>query len=194
MKLPSSTHQEEAEDVFFGQIVIILARWFLLAALMILALGATRDIGETSTVTLLMVLLMAINFYLHGRYVLEQPANRLLLIAVGVLDLLIVTFFVLGWSWGGKRGLTSEFFIFYYPLVLAYALVFPARVALRYALMAIGLYLGVCLFVNLTDVGLTGYVDISALKTIVTRLVTLGAMSGLGTFYWRIQRQRRLAV
>jgi hypothetical protein len=39
----TATQQEEAEDIFFGQIVIVLARWFFLTAIMILALTATKD-------------------------------------------------------------------------------------------------------------------------------------------------------
>jgi hypothetical protein len=31
-------------------------------------------------------------------------------------------------------------------------------------------------------------------EQVVLRLITLGAMGGLGTFYWRIQRDRRRAA
>ncbi len=33
MQLRIATHQEEAEDIFFGQIVITLARWFFVSAI-----------------------------------------------------------------------------------------------------------------------------------------------------------------
>jgi hypothetical protein len=212
----TATQQEEAEDIFFGQIVIVLARWFFLSAIMILALTATKDVNETSTVTLLVVALMAINFFIHGRYVMERPANRLLLMVAGVLDLLIISFFVLAWDWRGNQGLNSEFYIFYYPMVFAFALVFPPRATLRYALLAIGLYLGACVLGLLLPGGWPvqaarpwpqpGFTETLALllpggwlapagvaifKIVVSRLVTLAAMGGLGTFYWRIQRQRR---
>ena len=38
--------QEAAEDIYFGQLVMIWARWFLIAAGVILALWNVEDSGE----------------------------------------------------------------------------------------------------------------------------------------------------
>ncbi len=134
--------QEAAEDIFFGQIVIIWARWFFILAGAILALWSSATISELTLAVVFIVALMGINFFVHGRYLLEKPANRLLILVTALLDLIIITLLVL--TWQGEGGLRSQFFIFYYPLL---------------------------------------------------RVITLAATSGLGTYYWRVQRsqQRTLA-
>ena len=68
--------QEAAEDVFFGQSVIIWARWFVILAGAILVLWTTNTEGELSLSILPIVVLMVVNLYLHGRYMMERPVNK----------------------------------------------------------------------------------------------------------------------
>src|SRR5262245_12778765 len=93
-----SAAQEAAEDLFFGQVVIIWARWFLILTGAILTLWSATSVGEITAKILPIVVLMAMNFFLHGRYLMEQPANRRLIVAASVLDLLVVTATVLLWQ------------------------------------------------------------------------------------------------
>lgn len=185
---PSRTPaQEAAEDIFFGQIVVIWARWFFIAAGAVLALWSARTVAELTGAILIVVALMAINFFVHGRYLMERPANRLFLLATGLLDLTIITLLV--WNWQGQGGLESPFFILYYPILFSFALIFSPRVTTLATLMVLGVYTGVCLVVNPALVG-----DIHQISSLATKLITLAAMGGLGTFYWRIQRNQRRAV
>ena len=89
-----TVQQEIAEDIFFGQLVSIWARWFLIFAGTILALWSTSDETQLSLAILPVIALMAMNFFLHGRYIVEQPANRILIVAASVLDLAIITLIV----------------------------------------------------------------------------------------------------
>ena len=187
MKPARTLAQEAAEDIFFGQIVLIWARWFFILAGAVLALWSAKTVPELTATILLVAALMAFNFLVHGRYLLERPANRLLLTALGVLDLIIVTALVLGWK--GQGGLQSELFIFYYPLVFAFALVFPPPITAAYTLVVLGMYTAVCGWVDPAFIW-----DVGKVETLVMRLVTLAAMGGLGTYYWRIQRTRRRAA
>ncbi len=179
--------QETAEDIFFGQIVIIWARWFFIAAGAVLALWSAHTVAELTIAILIVVALMAINFFVHGRYLMERPANRLFLLATGLLDLSIITLLV--WNWQGQGGLESPFFILYYPILFSFALVFPPRLTTAYALLMLGLYVGVCFGANPAFI-----YDLGLVTSLVTKLITLAAMGGLGTFYWRIQRNQRRAV
>ena len=86
-----STEQEAAEDIFFGQIVIIWARWFVIAGGAIVTLLQATEISELTSATAFVVGLMAINFFVHGRYIMELPANRNMLLALSLLDLTIIT-------------------------------------------------------------------------------------------------------
>lgn len=189
MSTPASLAQENAQDIFFGQIVLIWSRWFFVAAGTVLALWSARTLAELTAVILVVIGLMAMNFFVHGRYLLEKPVNRFLLAGLSLLDLALITVFV--WNWQGQGGLQSELFVFYYPLVFAFALVFAPAATLGYTGLVLGAYLGVCLLARpglLTSAGLSDYV------TLLTRLITLAAMGGLGTYYWRIQRTQRRAL
>jgi hypothetical protein len=186
MQAVRTAQQEAAEDIFFGQIVIIWARWFLIFAGIILILWSTTRAEDLVTGVLPIVALMAMNFFLHGRYLVEKPANRTLLIITSLIDLIIITLILLLWP---PSGLKNDFFIFYYPVVLAVAFVFPQRMSVIYTLLIVLAYAGVSLA---TDPAAFSIVDNQ--KVLVQRLITIAAMGGLGTFYWRIQRSRRRAA
>lgn len=182
MESVRSTAQESAEDLFFGQVVINWARWFLIAAGIVLVLWTSEQSDRLVIGITPVVALMAVNFYLHGRYLMERPANPSLIAVTSVIDLVIITTVVLVWP--DQRGLASEFFILYYPVVLAYAFVMQPRMAAVYTVAALGAYTAACLVTGTV-------VDDDEAKRLIIRLITMASMGGLGTYFWRIQRDRR---
>lgn len=182
MKEVRTPEQEAAEDIFFGQLVIIWARWFVIGTGVALVVWAANDLGTLTASILLVVALMVMNFFLHGAYVVEKPQNRGVVSLVSLVDLAIVTLIVVFFQ--GKSGFGSPFFVFYYPLVLAFALVFPWRIAAVYTIATIAAYAAVCVFTGTVD----GMTD---LKTLIMRAITLASTGALATYYWRIQRDRR---
>lgn len=194
MRETRTSTQEAAEDVFFGQAVMIWARWFLIAGSLILALWTVDSVTQVVIGTLPVVGLMAMNFYLHGRYLAGRPANPLLIGMASLLDLAAITIVVLVWP--GLRGLESQFFVMYYPIVLAFAFVMPRKAAIAYTLAALGAYTGACVIGGISSfIEAEGTaVDMGSVEVLVMRLITLAAMGGLGTYYWRIQRNRRRAA
>jgi hypothetical protein len=179
-----SPRQEAAEDIFFGQLVIIWARWFVILTGAILALWAASSISELTVASLLIVALMAVNFFVHGRYLMEKPINRTLTGLVSLIDLTIITLIVLAWR--GQTGLDSPFFIFYYPVLAAFAFVFTPGFTFVYTVLALISYAGAAF---VADPGF--FLELRDLELLISRLITLAAMGGLGTYYWRIQRDRR---
>lgn len=176
--------QETAEDIFFGQVVIIWARWLIIFAAAILILWSATTVGELAGKILTVVALMGINFFLHGRYLVERPANPSLLLVISLLDLVIISTVAL--LWPAQRGLDSPFFVLYYPMLLAFAFVFPPRITAVYTLLALMIYASAGLLAD------PGFIfDGEGLETLATRLITLASMSALGAYYWRIQRDRR---
>jgi hypothetical protein len=174
--------QEAAEDLYFGQTVILWARWFVVIGAIVAALWSAETPHELSTRILFGLGLMAVNVLLHGRYLIDRPANYTLLALAGLAYLAVITTIVGLW---GDTGLASPYFVYFYPILFAVALVFPPTLATAYGIVALVLYSGVCLATG-------GGIDTSTdLKKLVMRLITLAAMVGLGTFYWRIQRARR---
>lgn len=178
------TAREAVEDVFYGQVVMIWARWAVVAALAVLSLWNVGDVGQMTERVLLLALLMAVNFYLHGRHLSRRPANRVLITLATVADLALITGAVVLWG-----GFQSQVFVLLYPVLFAFALVFPPRATAVLTLLAVGVYAAA-----VVAAGTDWLQDVQLLKILLVRLITLLAVGGLGTYYWRIQRQRRHAV
>ena len=170
--------QEAAEDVFFGQAVMIWARWAVIAAAAVLILWTSSSIRELEGKVLVVVGLMAINFFLHGRYLMERPANRYLVVLASMVDVALITAMVVI-----SGGFQSAFFVLLYPVVAAFALVFPPRLAIAFTAATVGLY-------SLSAM-LNPPADYQQLKVLLVRVITLAAMGALGTYYWRVERDRR---
>jgi hypothetical protein len=174
--------QDAAEDLYFGQSVILWARWFVVVGAIIAALWSADTASQLSHRILVGAGLMAINLLLHGRYLVGRPANHVLLAIAGLADLAVMTAIVALWD---NAGLASPYFAFFYPILFAVALVFPPLLATAYGVVGLVLYAGVCLAAG------AGIETSGDLKKLMMRLITMGAAVGLGTFYWRIQRDRR---
>jgi hypothetical protein len=182
MSKPRTLAQESAEDIFFGQIAIIWARWFLIAAGAIIALWSATSVLQIVVSITVVIALMSINFFTHGRYLMERPANKLLLAATNVIDVAVITLLVIAWP--GQTGMNSHFFVLYYPLLFAFALVFSPGITAIFSIFTLGLYAAAVLVA--TDFNML--FTIGGFEVLATRLITLGAMGGLGTFYYRRQR------
>jgi hypothetical protein len=175
--------REAAEDIYFGQVVIIWARWFVILAAAILALWSSNDTGDLARRAFMVIGLMGVNFFLHGRSLMEKPANRTLLIATSAIDLALIGSMVAFW---GDHGVRNQLYVLYYPVIFAFALVFASRVTAVYATIAIASYAVLCL---IADPGLAGSGEDA--KAFAMRVITMAATAALGTYYWRIQRGRR---
>ena len=181
--VPTSA-EEQTEDIFYGQINIIGARWFLIAGVLLSTLWGAEDVRDVQLKILPIIAWIALNFYLHGRYMMERPAGRALIWLSSLLDLLIISVVISLGLPRGQFGLDNPFFIFYYPVLLAFALVFARLITAIGILLTCIVYVGICLFAG-PGLGAEGA------PTLVIRLVTLVATGIVGTMYWRIQREVR---
>jgi len=190
-----STEREAARDIFFGQVVINWARWFIIVAGVVLVLTSADSTGKLAVGIVPVVAMMALNFYLHGRRLAEHPANAGLVATSSVIDLLVVTAIVALGPGSGVFGLDNQFYLAYYPVILAFAFVMPRASAIGFTAGAMVLYAVACvlagLFVAETPNVLT---DFGVVESLVTRLIVMAAVGGLGTYFWRIQRSRRRAA
>ena len=125
-----------------------------------------------------MVVLLIVNFYLHGRYLIEQPANSTLTLAASGLDLLMLA--LLFFSWTGAPGLENPCYVFLYPVVFGVGLVFAPRIAWPFTLGAVMVY------AVLAQPAMDP-------KVFAVRLLTLSAVCGLASLYWRSVRRQQLA-
>lgn len=189
MQATRTIAQEAAEDIFFGQVVMIWARWFLIAAGVTLTLWVTQDPNQLALAIVPVVVLVGVNFYLHGRYLTEKPANPALIMLVGLVDLLVISAAILVWD-GDRAGFSSPYYVLYYPVLLAFAFVMPRKATLVYTVAVIAAYLAICFVAALPDAP-AFMIDATYTKALLVRVITIAAMGGLGSYYWRIQRSRR---
>jgi hypothetical protein len=179
-----SQEQAALEDVFFGQSVILWARWSVILAGAVLVLWTSTTVDQLTRTFPFFLALMAMNFFLHGRYVMGSPLNRTVVVAASLADLVLITAIVDFWP--GPVGLNNQFFVLYYPVVFAFALVFPRAIEAGYTALAILAYATAC-FVTGTVSLANGAND---LKTLLMRVIVIAAMGFLGNYYFRIQRER----
>jgi hypothetical protein len=183
--------REAIQDIWYGQIVTIVARWFLIGTGLLLTYWTAESTSDAIGPTYVLVLLIATNFLLHGRFLTGSPMRREIVFAGCVVDTVMISLIVLTGWWDAGKGIDSPFFIFYYPVLLAFALVFPRSLSYGFALAALVAYT--------TIVALTlpeGRIDYHVVEPMVARLATLGSTVVLGNLYWRTQRrhqQSRLA-
>ena len=86
------THEQAAlEDVFFGQSVILWARWSVILAGAVLVLWTSTTVAQLTRTFPFFLVLMAMNFFLHGRYVMGSPLNRTVVVAASIADLVLIT-------------------------------------------------------------------------------------------------------
>jgi len=182
------SQDDELEDVFYGQIVFIGARWFVIIGAMFLTLWHAESVKAVKVNLAPLAFLIAANFFLHARYLMDLPANATLLKLASALDLVIITLIVLFLNPGGLTGINNPFFVFYYPVVLAFSLVFTRQRTIVYTAAAILMYAAVCLL-RAPGIHLNGDEELFGI-----RMVTLLGTALLGTMYWRIQRARRAAA
>jgi hypothetical protein len=171
--------QEIKEDIFFGQVIIIWARWFVVLGIAAVIFLNVREARDLLLGLIPVLVLMLINFYVHGSYLMERPVGQGLIVITSVVDVVIISVLVLLGPVGQKFG--SQLFVFYYPMVLAFAFVMPRQWAIAYTILTLLVYVVVCLF----DIG-----QIEGREMFV-RLLTLGGVGGLASYYWRIMRRRR---
>jgi hypothetical protein len=176
---------EALQDVFYGQIVFIWARWIVIFSTLFLVLRNAQNVADIQIPMIPIGLLIVANFYLHGRFVMRQPANPILLTKATTIDFIFITLVIVLGA-GGGTGIDNPFFVLYFPVMLAYSLVFPRRRTLVMAFLLIVVYFLICLLlpprISIAD---------GDEKVLAVRIVMLLVTALLGTMYWRIQRMRR---
>lgn len=147
--------------------------------------ATVADPGDLALAMVPVALLMALNFYFHGRYLTERPMDLPAVAAMSFLDLALVTGLVVAWP-GAPRGLASPFFALYYPPLLAVGFVAHRRLTAGYGVAALAAYGTACAG---TDPALLA--SVADVKVLTLRLVTMAATIAIAHTYWRVRRAQR---
>ena len=174
-----------AEDVYFGQVVANWARWSIIGAALMLVLWTSGDTFKLILGVLPIVGLMVVNFYLHGRYLANRPANGPLVAIASAIDIALITGLILLWPSNSEVG--NGLFVLYFPALVAFAFIMRPRISIGFTACVLGIY---ALAAVTSDPGILASME--AIETLVARMITLAAVGILAAYFWRVQRRRRL--
>jgi len=170
---------EAASRMSAGQIVIITARWLLIATGFVITLWSPTQ-NDLDTVRIVLFVLFALamgNFFLHAHVLRRRNIEPWVLYSASTADFAMITLIV--WRTGG---LESGSFVYYYPAFLALSLVFPLRMVSYFAVGVVLAYV---------VVALPGSFFQTDLQVLVTRLISLLAVAVVGVIYQTIEQRRR---
>src|SRR5216683_358527 len=111
--LSSWVEGSTSEDLFYGQAVIVWARWILIATGLILSFWDPKSLSLLQIQLAAIIALAFGNFYLHVQLLRGHPAIDRVVYAASAADLAVVTTLVIA-----QGGYSSPVFVFYFAAVL----------------------------------------------------------------------------
>jgi hypothetical protein len=168
-----------SEDLRYGQVVIVTARWVLIASGLIIALWSPGPVEQLRIQIATTLVLATINFYLHAQLLVKRPVLDAVVYAASIGDLAVITAII-----ASQGGYASGNYIFYFPAVLAFAVSFPRPIT---ALFAGSAAIAYGLIATATVPAWTA----SEQTAVFLRVLTLVAVAACGSLYWAVERDRR---
>ena len=167
---------EGADDLTYGQGVIIAARWILVVAGLMLAFWNPGGIVELRFQIVLVLGLSVANFYLHSQVLMGKPSIPAVVLGASAADIAVISLIV-----ATQGGFASNLYVFYFPALLALSVTFRTRVTVVFAAVTVAVYAAIASLAMPADDG----------QVLVTRLLILAAVAVCGNLYWMIERDRR---
>jgi hypothetical protein len=169
------------DDLRYGLIVIIWARWSIVIFAFILRLYRATEI-PILVITIVGLLAVAmINFALHVRILSKQAPKIRWVYLASIADMCLISLIT-----GLEGGLNTHIFLYYYPAVLGFALVFPGKITTWLTIGVMVLYSGICLLFSEPAMKFDGDEAI-----LIFRLMSLLGVAVVGNRYRFVEGQRR---
>ena len=170
-----------SDDLTHGQIVILIARWILVLAGLLLTLLAPKSLNVLRFQVMVLLILAVANFYLCAQVLMRRAILREVVYGASLADLGVITLIILS-----QGGFESNTYVFYFPALLAISVAFPTLMLFIFTggVLAVYAFIGVISLNNFDG----------DLQILVIRLLMLAAVVVCGNQYWRMERDRRRAV
>jgi len=168
-----------SEDLRYGQVVIVTARWVLIASGLIVAFWIPAAVNELRVQIFTLVALAGVNFYLLAQLLVKRPVLDVVVYAASIGDLLVITAIV-----ASQGGFESSNYIFYFPAILAFAVSFPRPLTALFAGGAAAAY-------GLLATGTAPLWGVNEQTAVFLRVLTMVAVAWCGSLYWGVERDRR---
>jgi hypothetical protein len=166
-----------AEDLAYGQTVLVWARWILIGTGLLLSFWAPKDLTMLQVQLAAIIALAFGNFYLHVQLLRGHPALDAVVYAASLGDICVVTALVLV-----QGGYASPVFIFYFAAIVGVSVAFPTFLTAGYTAIVVGVYGIICVA---TAPG-------EEYPAVFTRLLMIAAVAVCGNLFARHEAQRRV--
>ena len=174
---PKAKPKASSTDLVYGQPVIVAMRWILVASGLLLVLWNPDSLSTMKAQIVVILLLALANFYLHAQLLMKRPVFDQVVYAASAIDLVLVTLLIaLG------NGYDSRLYVYYFPAILSFAVVFPSAMTITYVGSTIGVYGAIAI--------MTGGDPL----IILSRFLMIAAVGFCGNLYLRLERSRRNAA
>jgi hypothetical protein len=178
-----SPSKESLQELADGQLVVIAARWILVASGILLAIWNPAPIGELRVQIVLLLAIAVANFFLHANVLRRKETLQAVAYAASAADLLVISILV-----GVDDGYTSGLYVFYFPAIAALSLALPREITATLVLSGMALY-AIIAFTTLPD-GAAG----ESAQAVIVRLVMMAGVAVCGALYQQVEANRRRAA
>jgi hypothetical protein len=169
------------DDLRYGLIVIIWARWSIVIFAFILRLYRATEVSMLIVTIIGLLAVALLNFALHIRILSKQAVPAKWVYLASIADLFLISLIT-----GLEGGLHTHIFLYYYPAVLGFALVFPGKITTWLTIGVMVLYSGICLLFSDPALRFDGDEAI-----LIFRLMSLLGVSVVGNRYRFVEGLRR---
>jgi hypothetical protein len=174
---------EALRELGDGELVVIAARWILVASGILLAVWNPAPIGELRIQIVLLLGIAVANFFLHANVLRRKETLLSVAYASSAVDLLVISILV-----GVDDGFTSGLYVFYFPAIAALSLALPREISATLVLCGIALY-AIIGFSTLPE-GAAG----ESAQAMIVRLVMMAGVAVCGALYQQVEANRRQAA
>lgn len=169
------------EDLSYGQIVIVVAKWVLVFAGMVLVLWAPAPISELRIQILVLLLLAVENFYHHAQLLKRRAVPDSVAYIASGADIAVVSILV-----AMQGGFDSHLYIFYFPALIALSVVFRTEITALFTTAAVGLYTAICM----ADF-MAGPISSDDVQVMLARIGMMVGLVTCGALSYRLEARRR---
>ena len=161
--------------------ILVVIRWLLLLAWFVLNnYRVEADTGHL-ILNLLGVALAAMNAYMSWRVITRRPITWRHALALSLADLAMITIGLFL-----KSGIRNDFYVFYYPALLGFSLMFPRRAAFTMVAVVATLYIIIA-----STVAPTFSMALEDEKKLAVRIINMVGIVAAGGLITRWERSRR---
>ncbi len=179
-----SPRARDVDDIAHGAMVIIAARWVLVAAGLVLALWNPAGLVQLQVAIVLILAVAVGNFALHMQILTRGPLMKRVVYAASAADVAVISTLIMV-----AGDYPAAPYAFYLPAILAIGVTFRSTVAAIYAGAAIAIYGLIALAAIAPESGSTPSTGDSI--SLLTELLMLAGVAACGNVYWRLERRRR---